>query len=177
MLTCCTFSSWYVDICSLGRIQENVMSLWRLTTAQGEAWGAGDPTQNLPSTNFASFDDHRYYKWDPSVTTTKDGYISAVCNDNRGEGIIIGEWSLSVASEVENNDEFGIRDRPDQVDWYRSYWAAQVQAFERSGGWVFWTWKCNWVGGFDEWRWCYQAAVAAGAIPEDAGSAGGISPC
>jgi hypothetical protein len=68
------------------------------------------------------------------VTTSKDGYISAVCNDNRGEGIIIGEWSLSVASEVENNDEFAIRDRPDQIDWYRSYWAAQVQTFESPAG-------------------------------------------
>lgn len=143
----------------------------------GEAWGAGDPTENLPSTDFASFDDHRYYKWDPSVEPNKDSYINAACNDNRGEGIIIGEWSLSVNSDVENGEEFGIRDRPEQTEWYKSWWAAQVQTFEKSGGWVFWTWKCDWIGGFDEWRWCYKSAVAAGAIPEDAGSAGDISPC
>ena len=93
------------------------------------------------------------------------------------EPVLTDTRSLSVNTDVENNDEFAIRDRPDQVEWYRSYWAAQVQAFEKSGGWVFWTWKCNWIGGYDEWRWCYQAAVAAGAIPEDAGSSGESSPC
>jgi hypothetical protein len=143
----------------------------------GNAWGSGDPTSNLPSTDKALFDDHRYYKWDPSVQTSKDGYLNAVCGDNREYGIIIGEWSLSVADNVEHNDEFGIRDRPDQAGWYRSFFNAQVQTFEKAGGWVFWTWKCNYIGGMDEWRWCYKSAVAAGAIPEDAASAAGQSPC
>ncbi|KAG9254774.1 glycoside hydrolase family 5 protein [Emericellopsis atlantica] len=143
----------------------------------GNAWGAGDPTSSLPSTDHTLFDDHRYYKWDGSVETTKDGYINAVCNDKREDGIIVGEWSIAVADDVEHNDEFSIRDRPDQVDWYRSFFNAQVQTFEKSGGWVFWTWKCNWIGGMDEWRWCYKSAVAAGAIPEDAASAAGNSPC
>jgi hypothetical protein len=90
----------------------------------------------------------------------------------------MGEWSLAVAEDVENNDEFSIRDASqEQIEWYRGWWAAQVQAFERSGGWVFWTWKCDWIGGFDEWRWCYKSAIAAGAIPRDAGSAAEISPC
>jgi glucan endo-1,6-beta-glucosidase len=130
----------------------------------------------LPSTDFVSFDDHRYYKWDTSVPTSKDGYINAACSDNRGDAII-GEWSISVADSVESNDEFGIRDRPEQAEWYRNFWAAQVQAFERSNGWIFWTYKCNWIGGMDEYRWCYESAVAAGAIPEDAASAGSISVC
>ncbi|KAI5866045.1 glycoside hydrolase family 5 protein [Durotheca rogersii] len=144
----------------------------------GIAWGSGNPSSHLPDTSLALYDDHRYYKWDPSVTTTKDGYISAVCRDYRGgSDIIMGEWSLAVADSVQSNGEFEIRGRPDQVAWYRKYWAAQAQAFERSGGWVFWTWKCNWIGGFDEWRWCYQSAVAAGVIPRDAGSASQESPC
>lgn len=101
----------------------------------------------------------------------------AACSDNRGgDDIIIGEWSLSVADDYENNDEFSI-DNDGAADWYKQWWAAQVQAFEKSGGWVFWTWKCNWIGGKDEWRWCYQSAVAAGAIPTDAGSASTISVC
>ncbi|KAJ6437124.1 C6 zinc finger domain-containingprotein [Purpureocillium lavendulum] len=142
-----------------------------------KAWGSGDPTSALPSTDDAAFDDHRYYKWDSSVQKSKDGYIGAACGDKREDGVIVGEWSISVADDVESNDEFGIRDRPDQVDWYKRFWAAQVQAFEKSAGWVFWTWKCNWINGFDEWRWCYKSAVAAGAIPNDAGSAASISPC
>ncbi|KAI0839897.1 glycoside hydrolase family 5 protein [Hypoxylon sp. FL0890] len=143
-----------------------------------KSWGSGDPSSHLPDTTLALYDDHRYYKWDSSVQTTKDGYISAACKDNRGgSNVIVGEWSLSVADSVESNDEFGIKNRPDQVDWYKKYWASQVQAFEKSGGWVFWSWKCNWIGGIDEWRWCYKSAVAAGAIPKDAGSAASLSPC
>jgi aryl-phospho-beta-D-glucosidase BglC (GH1 family) len=144
----------------------------------GTAWNSGDPASNLPSTQFAAYDDHRYYKWDTSVAKNKAGYIAAACSDNRGgQDTLIGEWSLSVADDVQSNDEFEIRNRPDQAAWYRSYWAAQVQAFERSGGWVFWSWKCNWITGFDEWRWCYQSAVRAGVIPKDAGSAASLSPC
>ncbi|OTA94889.1 glycoside hydrolase family 5 protein [Hypoxylon sp. CO27-5] len=143
-----------------------------------KSWGSGDPSSHLPDKTLALYDDHRYYKWDGSVQTTKDGYISAACNDNRGgSDVIVGEWSISVADSVESNDEFGIKNRPDQVDWYRKYWAAQVQTFEKSGGWVFWAWKCNWIGGMDEWRWCYKSAVAAGVIPKDAGSAASLSPC
>ncbi|KAI8965105.1 glycoside hydrolase family 5 protein [Daldinia sp. FL1419] len=143
-----------------------------------KSWGSGDPTSNIPDASFALFDDHKYYKWDGSVETTKDGYISAACNDNRGGGdVIVGEWSISVADSVQFNDEFQIDNRPDQADWYKQFWAAQAQTFEKSGGWVFWTWKCNWIGGMDEWRWCYQPAVAAGAIPKDASSASSISPC
>lgn len=144
---------------------------------QGNAWGSGDPTSALPSTDFAAFDDHRYYKWDGSVAKSKSGYINAACNDRREDGVVVGEWSISVADDVESNDEFGIRGRTDQADWYRGFWAAQVQAFEKSAGWVFWTWKCNWIGGFDEWRWCYKSAVAAGVIPKDAGSAGDVDVC
>uniref|UniRef100_A0A8H7K9G3 glucan 1,3-beta-glucosidase n=1 Tax=Bionectria ochroleuca TaxID=29856 RepID=A0A8H7K9G3_BIOOC len=143
----------------------------------GDAWGSGNPTANIPDKKFLSFDDHRYYKWDPSVTTTKDGYINAVCKDNRGSDIIIGEWSIAVADAVESNNEFGIRGRSDQADWYRKYWAAQVKTFEKSGGWVYWSWKCNWIGGFDEWRWCYKSAVNAGVIPKDVTKAALLSPC
>lgn len=63
------------------------------------------------------------------MTTSKDGYISAACSDNRGgDDIIVGEWSISVADNVENNDEFRIDGNPqEQVEWYRNFWAAQVQ--------------------------------------------------
>ena len=35
--------------------------------------------------------------------------------------------------------------------------------------------NCNWIGGIDEWRWCYQSAVRAGVIPQDATSAQSIA--
>ncbi|KAG6019039.1 hypothetical protein E4U41_003432, partial [Claviceps citrina] len=143
----------------------------------GKAWGSGDPGSSLPSTDFAVFDDHRYYKWDGSVPKTKAGYLGAACRDNRGGGILVGEWSLAVADDVSNNAELGIQNRKDQAQWYRKFWAAQVQAFEKSAGWVFWSWKCNWIDGYDEWRWCYKSAVAAGAIPGNAADAASIAAC
>ncbi|KAK7750060.1 hypothetical protein SLS62_008053 [Diatrype stigma] len=143
----------------------------------GDIWGSGDPKSKLADTNFAKFDDHRYYKWDSSVTKTKDGYMTAACNDDRGDNII-GEWTISVADDVQDNGEFNIDGSPaEQVDWYQKFWAAQAQTFEKSGGWIFWSWKCDWIGGKDDWRWCYESAVAAGAIPKDASSASSISPC
>ncbi|KAI0394206.1 glycoside hydrolase family 5 protein [Xylariaceae sp. FL0594] len=74
-----------------------------------ETWGSGDPKKNLPETKFAFYDDHRYYKWDPTIATTQEGYISAVCGDNRGgSDTIVGEWSLAVADEVQYSPEFDI---------------------------------------------------------------------
>lgn len=150
----------------------------------GDAWGSGDPRSDLPtnSTNLL-FDDHRYYKWDDSVEQSRDGYISAVCSDDRGESdVIIGEWSLSINDQYQSAPEFAIGSDGESasaevVAWYKSYWAAQVTVFERSGGWIFWSWKCNWIGGQDEWRWCYESAVSAGVIPDDASAAVSLSPC
>ncbi|KAG5931240.1 hypothetical protein E4U53_001883 [Claviceps sorghi] len=143
----------------------------------GKVWGSGDPTTSLPSTDFAAFDDHRYYKWDNSFPKTKAGHLSAACKDRRQDGIIVGEWSLAPNGDVTNNAEFAIQNRKDQAEWYKKFWAAQVQAYEKSGGWVFWSWKCNWMNGRDEWRWCYKSAVAAGAIPGNAASARSIAAC
>ncbi|CAJ2505731.1 Uu.00g131250.m01.CDS01 [Anthostomella pinea] len=143
------------------------------------AWGSGDPSSSLTDQTFAAYDDHRYLKWDTSVTATQEGYISAACSDNRGgDDIIIGEWSISVADDVQYNAEFDIKDTDANNAWYKDFWAAQAQAFERSGGWIFWSWKCNYeISGFNEWRWCCQSAAAAGIIPQDASSAASISPC
>lgn len=88
-----------------------------------------------------------------------------------GDKVVVGEWSLSVNSTLKNTDEFKI---DGQETWYRSYWAAQAQAFERSNGWIFWPWKCD---GTEDWRWCYESAVAAGVIPDDASKADSLSPC
>jgi glucan 1,3-beta-glucosidase len=39
----------------------------------------------------------------------------------------------------------------------RKYWEAQVVAFEKSQGWIYWTWKAE---NADEWS--YQAGLAGG---------------
>lgn len=152
----------------------------RLTSSQGKGWGSGDPRTYLPtgSENYTFFDSHRYYSFDTNVPNNKKGYITSACKDNLGgDNLVIGEWSLSVNSSIRTTKEFEIDNRPDQVEWYRAYWAAQAQAFERSGGWIFWTWKCNKINKINEWRWCYKSAIRAGVIPEDARKGNELSPC
>ncbi|KAH7163464.1 glycoside hydrolase superfamily [Dactylonectria estremocensis] len=137
----------------------------------GTSWGSGNPRTYLPSLNNTFFDAHRYLSFDKRITMTKAGYIETACNDDMGRNVVVGEWSLSVNSTLKNTDEFKI---DGQKTWYTSYWAAQAQSFERSNGWIFWSWKCD---GTDDWRWCYKSAVAAGVIPENAGTADSLSPC
>ncbi|KAH6893337.1 glycoside hydrolase superfamily [Thelonectria olida] len=138
----------------------------------GTSWGSGDPRTNLTDTSHAFFDAHRYLSFDSRIAGTKEAYISAACADDMGSDVFVGEWSLSVNSTLKNTAEFSI---DGQETWYRSYWAAQAQSFEKSDGWFFWSWKCDGTG--DDWRWCYKAAVAAGVIPDDAAKAGSLSPC
>ena len=135
------------------------------------AWGSGDPTTFLPSnsTQNTLYDDHRYLEYDTSIPTTPNGYLQAACTDNRGD-VIVGEWSLAVADSVSSSSDFNVANATDAVmEWYQQFFATQVTAYERSGGWVFWSWKCDWMGGVDDWRWCYQSAVRTGVIPEDLG--------
>lgn len=139
------------------------------------AWGSGDPTTYLPSQVSTLYDDHRYFKWDPSVPTTPSGYLAAACTDNRGP-VVVGEWSLAVADAVASSSDFSVANPTASIiEWYRQFFATQASAYERSGGWVFWSWKCNWIGGVDDWRWCYQSAVKAGVIPTDLSQVSGIA--
>lgn len=140
-------------------------------------WGSGTPQQNLPDQWFAAFDDHRYIKWS-STNPTRADYLYASCHDDRGGNypVIVGEWSLSVADSAEWNGELSLT-QSDAVSWYKKWWAAQVIAYEKQAGWIFWSWKANWIGGRNDWRWAYQAAVAAGAIPTNPQDAYNMGAC
>ncbi|KAF4996493.1 hypothetical protein FDECE_12409 [Fusarium decemcellulare] len=137
----------------------------------GKSWGSGDPRDYLPESDLVFFDAHRYLSFDKRIPGKKRSYIETACDDYMGKHVYVGEWSLSVNSTLKNTDEFKV---DGQEKWYRSYWAAQVESFEKSDGWFFWSWKCD---GDVDWRWCYKSAVAAGVIPKDAGKAASLSPC
>jgi len=141
-------------------------------------WGTGDPNAALTDLTFAAYDDHRYVKYDSSVATNRAAYLAASCADDRSGNTptIVGEWSLSVADAAQDSSDFSLNDA-DAAQWYQKWWAAQVLAYEKVDGWIYWTWKVNKIGGQNDWRWGYQQAVAAGAIPQDAGSAASINPC
>lgn len=114
-------------------------------------WGSGDPNQALTDLWFAAYDDHRYLKWDGSVAVSKDNYISTSCNDDRGGNwpTIVGEFSLSPPDNVQWTADWA----PDtNKDFYKKWFAAQVMAYEKQDGWIFWTWKSQ----LGDYRWSYQ---------------------
>lgn len=124
-------------------------------------WGSGNPNQYLTNTYFAAYDDHRYLKWDSSVTVSQSSYISTSCNDNRGANTptVVGEFSLSVPDDVQWTSGW---EPSTQQAFYKKWFAAQVTSYETyTLGWVFWTWKSQ----LGDYRWSYQDAVAAGVIP------------
>ncbi|KAF9696466.1 hypothetical protein EKO04_005538 [Ascochyta lentis] len=140
----------------------------RLTVQMMDStWGAGNPRQNLPKdASGLAFDNHRYLTYS-STPATKADYLKASCADafasqDNNKPLVIGEWSLAIKQDSEWSDEFSPI-KQENHDWYRQWWAAQVQAYEKQKGWVMWSWKTE-LGG--DWRWSYSAAVEAGIIPK-----------
>jgi glucan endo-1,6-beta-glucosidase len=102
-----------------------------------QKWGSGDPKQYLSDLYLASYDDHQYVKY-AGVAENKDAYISFSCGDNRSGNwpVFVGEWSLSVATDVQWNDDWNPYNSAN-VDFYNKWWAAQVMSYEQTAqGWV-----------------------------------------
>ncbi|OCT46352.1 Glucan endo-1,6-beta-glucosidase B [Cladophialophora carrionii] len=141
-----------------------------------QKWGSGDPKEYLPDLNLAAYDDHQYVKY-AGVAEDKDAYIRFSCSDDRSGNwpVFVGEWSLSVATDVEWTDDWN-PNRDENKDFYRNWWAAQVMSYERTAqGWIFWTWKTS--GTLNDPRWDYKMEVAAGIIPTDIDSAYSMGAC
>jgi aryl-phospho-beta-D-glucosidase BglC (GH1 family) len=140
----------------------------------GTDWGSGNPTANIADLTNIAYDDHVYVEYTYGVPQTTAGYLNFSCS---GKGssygpTIVSEWSLAVNVALEQTNEW---DPSTNVDWYRKWWAAQVMAYEKGAGWVFWTWKTT--GSLNDPRWDYQRAVAAGIISTDIDDAYGLGVC
>ncbi|KAF2477974.1 glycoside hydrolase [Lindgomyces ingoldianus] len=158
----------------------------QLNVAQGQqltiqfmdkGWGAGNPVDVIGSKPSVAYDDHRYLKWDTSIEHTKASYIKTSCSDTFGDGgntpLIVGEWSLSVKDDLERTPDFDPSVQSNKA-FYTQWWAAQVSAYEKQLGWVFWSWKTQ-LG--DDWRWSYKQAVEAGIVPKDPNQAAQLAKC
>ena len=171
---------YYPDAFSVIRGVENSMGItsnnYLHIEMMNEKWGVGDPTQYLTDNYFAAYDDHRYLKYDPSVTVSQEGYISASCSDDRGGNVptIVGEWSLSVATANQYDSDFWPISGS-VLTFYQNWFYAQVQTYEKSDveGWIFWSWKAQ----LGDPRWSYTDAVTAGIIPTDLSTVAGQRPC
>lgn len=113
-------------------------------------WGSGDPTEAVDNLYYAAYDDHRYLKW-ANVDASHDSYISTSCSDSLDSNTpnIVGEWSLAVADDIESSADW---DPDSNTEFYARWFAAQITAYERQQGWVFWTWKAQ----LGDYRWSYQ---------------------
>jgi hypothetical protein len=125
-------------------------------------WGSGDPTAHLTNNYFASYDDHRYLKYDTSVAVNQAAYLAAACSDTSANGnwpTIVGEFSLSPPTNVQSTGDWDLNT---QKAFYKKWFAAATTRFEAdSDGWIFWSWKTQ----LNDYRWDYSAAVAAGVVP------------
>lgn len=139
-------------------------------------WGAGNPQTDIPGNPSAlniAFDDH-FYLSKSTQAPNQDTYISWICQKQyTGDSlpVLTGEWSLAVNNSAPGN--FSINPGVAPNDFYRQYWAAQVQLFEKNLGWIFWSWKTN----LTSFQWDYQKAVAAGVISMDPSDALTINAC
>jgi hypothetical protein len=176
-------TEYYPTAYSKIRATENSLNIgpWDLLHIQfmNQAWGSGNPKQSLSNQWFAAYDSHRYLKWDSSVPQDQGAYIRTSCQDNVAwDGdtpLIVGEWSLGTPNPPNQVEIWPVSSN---LDFYKKWWAAQVLAYERQQGWVFWAWKVEEVG----WqannpKWGYKNAVQAGIIPKDPTAAARMSPC
>ncbi|KAL6719025.1 hypothetical protein ACLMJK_003260 [Lecanora helva] len=137
-------------------------------------WNSGNPNQYLSKNDSSrAYDDHRYLKYDNTIGSSPDAYLQASCSDDRGgdSPTIVGEWSLSLATILQDNDVFAANQA--NAAWYTKWFEAQVQAYEKQLGWIFWSWRTD----LDDWRWDYKAAVAAGVIPKNLDDVADSNPC
>ena len=68
--------------------------------------------------------------------------------------MIVGEFSLAVADDIQETSAFVPLSA--HVDWYKKWFAAQILAYEKQAGCILWSWKTNWIGGKEDWRWSYE---------------------
>ncbi|KAL8823763.1 MAG: hypothetical protein Q9191_005568, partial [Dirinaria sp. TL-2023a] len=117
-----------------------------------KSFGSGDPTTYLHNKTYVAYDDHRYLKYaNPPVDVNPSAYLDASCSDNRdGDSpLVVGEWSLSPPSDVQDTPTWA----PAQnVDFYKKWWAAQILSYEAQQGWLFWSWKAE----LNDYRWTYK---------------------
>ncbi|KAK7607913.1 glucan endo-1,6-beta-glucosidase B [Phyllosticta paracitricarpa] len=146
------------------------------------ARGSGpSPSTALTTTQLSRllYDDHNYQH--SPITECGGALVCALsytCSETVGQGNrvdsqtpkFVGEWALKLdqlAGQEEENREF-----------FEQYFAAQMDMYERTSGWVYWSWKVVGNANFtDALQWGYSNAVTAGIIDPDLNAMLEKSPC
>jgi len=131
-------------------------------------WGAGDPKSNLSDANII-FDDHNYVGGAGTAShpnATKADYMNYTCHvdDRLSDGDtpkVVQEWSLTVSSE--SSPEFDWESL-NNTAFYKQWFVAQQRLYERTNGWIFWTWNTQ----LNDSRWDYSYLVYKNWVPTTA---------
>ncbi|KAL8283122.1 hypothetical protein RQP46_005900 [Phenoliferia psychrophenolica] len=125
-------------------------------------WGSGDALKSVGSTaKNVVYDSHQYVKY-AGATATRAGYLGFSCKDHpesaKDSPVITGEWSLSVAGD---NDVAELSTTAsDAATFFHKWGSAQMMAYERGAGWIFWK-----TDTLNDPRWDYQLAVTNKYLP------------
>lgn len=129
-------------------------------------WGAGDPKSNLRSDQNIIFDDHNYVGGAVTaryLNATQADYMDYTCHvDNRltdgDTPKVVQEWSLTVNDGSSTEFDWEI---PGNAAFYKQWFIAQQRLYERTNGWIFWTWKTQ----LNDPRWDYSYLVYKKWVP------------
>ncbi|KAK8049067.1 glycoside hydrolase family 5 protein [Apiospora phragmitis] len=126
-------------------------------------WDSGNPKSNLPSDSRVMFDDHNYVgDAIPQKDNAKQAdYMWYTCKDDDrltdgDTPKVVGEFSLTVKASIENNSDFDPH-QSQNYPFYQQWWGAQQRLYEKTNGWIFWTWKTQ----LNNPRWDYQLAISS----------------
>ncbi|OJD33058.1 glucan endo-beta-glucosidase b [Diplodia corticola] len=121
--------------------------------------GATDPAAHLTAAQKTGllFDDHNY-ETVPVRGMTPAQVVAYACGDDRrtglqgGEKKVVGEWAMSLAQTGA-----GFTPEVANRDFWSSYFSAQQWQYERTRGWIYWSWKVQKGGGAGEaLQWSYK---------------------
>lgn len=120
-----------------------------------DLWASGpEATSSLSATQkqHLLFDDHNY-QGSPidNCGGAKSCAISYTCSSKSGQGNrvtaqspkVVGEWSMKLnqlgGQELQNKD------------FFKQYFAAQQQQYEKTLGWIYWSWKTEHFSDYLQW--------------------------
>ncbi|PWN40984.1 glycoside hydrolase, partial [Ceraceosorus guamensis] len=162
----------------MGNITSNAPIIPSITFHDGfdqplSDWDSSYTTAQGYTAGTTSLDTHRYQAWAPQVDYTWDQHISYTCglsselsNANRVRPTFVGEFSLATrctnCSYATMSDNINAQNNATQNLFMRRFWEAQQVTYEKSAGWIMWSWKTASRG-----EWSYKDAMAQGWIPSN----------
>ncbi|OMP85655.1 putative glucan endo-1,6-beta-glucosidase B [Diplodia seriata] len=129
--------------------------------------GKTDPTKALTAAQKAGllFDDHNY-ETVPVKGMTPAQVVAYACRDDRRTGLqgaerkVVGEWAMSLAQTGA-----GFTPETANKDFWSQYFSAQQWQYERTSGWVWWSWKVQKGGNAGEQlQWSYKGLLDSGIV-------------